>query len=414
MLSELARIGNDKWMRNNEDTHAQEQIEQSSDVEQEDGYGLGHSFDFTNVPNKRIFQQTRRDHDEDESICDDTDFGLFSPNIEKFIHCSKSVQVTQTLDILHAEKRIYAKNNSAQDCEQQSNSGNEGDLMGTHDANDTDDIGADQENKVVTQSLRSYECYECPLKSSKTVFGLSSKHKLRNIPCKKYLSPPFALYDHLQHHHDLNHHAASKIIQLLINIAKNGLILDSNIDLFSHETIQINRQNPTRFKTNCPLTQYGVYGVLKQHQISLCTGRHGLLRDHLCRYHNFAPVCARKFVKAVMNKINKTEQLFDPNEVIIDQNLEITCPFDVNYSGLQTFNINHPVTNTPCSKKLKKFNLQQHLRQHHHLTLDETRRIMREHRNDHNLNITKNEHDVSNKLKRSKTLKRLQSNQPTY
>ncbi|CAF1317104.1 unnamed protein product, partial [Didymodactylos carnosus] len=232
---------------------------------------------------------------------------------------------------------------------------------------DDEDTHEKLDVKLKAQLIRSFKTNKCPL-VSKTVFGICKTHNINNIPCNgRHLSEKFGLINHLQNYHDFNYNSSKKIVKLVM--AANDSAVDTTIDLFSNEN-DISNQNVSKFKANCMLNRYNVYGITQKHKIQLCQGEYFHLKDHLILYHNIRASCATKLVEAVMNKINKTEQIIKPDEIIIQE--KIQCPLHMN--NLELYGINKKsIPNAPCSTILKKFYLQKHLRVGHQLTLKATR-----------------------------------------
>ncbi|CAF0867391.1 unnamed protein product [Didymodactylos carnosus] len=91
-------------------------------------------------------------------------------------------------------------------------------------------------------------------------------------------------------------------------------------------------------------------------------------------------VSARKLVRALFNNLSMNEQIFQPNECIIKQNIPVEsykckCPLirDEVY-GLCADE--HDVTNMPCSRAEKEVLCYQHLQYHHNLSSRAAKKIV--------------------------------------
>lgn len=196
-------------------------------------------------------------------------------------------------------------------------------------------------------------------------------HQVKNLPCRTQKRKiEFNLFSHLRHRHELCSNAAIKIARFVAT-NQNDLQTDSKKDLFYPEE-NIVCPLPSSFESICPLTKYGVYGILEIHKIRLCDGQEHALMHHLITFHNLRRSSATKLIKAIMSKTDYNRTLFKIDEMIDEQT--IACP--MTNANLKLFGILQSVPATPCSTVMKKFGLRQHLRKYHNLQALATRKII--------------------------------------
>ncbi|CAF1606249.1 unnamed protein product [Didymodactylos carnosus] len=133
---------------------------------------------------------------------------------------------------------------------------------------------------------------------------------------------------------------------------------------------------PYNYVGKCPLTRFGVYGIIEEFGIPLCpdesqTSTH-LLRYHLVNVHRMNYECAKKLILALMNKADVNELVFKKDDHVAISNLKYTCPLSSKDSLLFK---DHPlwrncpclIGNEGCIDKLRPNELKKHMRLHHNI-----------------------------------------------
>ncbi|CAF0809651.1 unnamed protein product [Rotaria sordida] len=190
-------------------------------------------------------------------------------------------------------------------------------------------------NKLPTKKstilqLKRYK-YEgcCPLTTR--TYGLDPiKHGIRHFPCTR-VTAPINLYKHLIQYHQLTHSPTMQIVRLLADENEEG-----DIDLFSSQSTSLIATHPTIYRAQCPLNQYGKFGITAEHKIRLCTQpnqpigaplvapKDVCLYDHFVVYHQMKRSCAQRLAEAIVK--NKTEPVFRPDEQLLNDTFYIQCP----------------------------------------------------------------------------------------
>ncbi|CAF0970597.1 unnamed protein product [Adineta steineri] len=192
-----------------------------------------------------------------------------------------------------------------------------------------------QNNKVSTKKLTILQLkrykYDgcCPLTTR--TYGLDPiKHGIRHFPCTR-VTAPINLYKHLIQYHQLTHSPAMQIVRLFADQNEEG-----DIDLFSSKSISLIATHPTVYRAQCPLNQYGKFGIIAEHKIRLCTQpnqpigaplvtpKDVCLYDHFVVYHQMKRSCAQRLAEAIVK--NKTEQVFRPDEQLLNDTFYVECP----------------------------------------------------------------------------------------
>ncbi|UJR23308.1 hypothetical protein I4U23_026323 [Adineta vaga] len=178
--------------------------------------------------------------------------------------------------------------------------------------------------------LKRYK-YEgcCPLTTR--TYGLDpTKHGIRHFPCTR-VTAPINLYKHLIQYHQLTHSPAMQIVRLLADENEEG-----DIDLFSSKSNSLIATHPTVYRAQCPLNQYGKFGITAEHKIRLCTQpnqtigaplvtpKDVCLYDHFVVYHQMKRSCAQRLAEAIVK--NKTEPVFRPDEELLNDTFYVQCP----------------------------------------------------------------------------------------
>ncbi|CAF1558932.1 unnamed protein product [Rotaria magnacalcarata] len=184
--------------------------------------------------------------------------------------------------------------------------------------------------KSTILQLKRYK-YEgcCPLTTR--AYGLDpNKHGIRHFPCTR-VTAPINLYKHLIQYHQLTHSPTMQIVRLLADEKEEG-----DIDLFSSQSTSLIATHPTVYRAQCPLNQYGKFGITAEHKIRLCTQpnqpigaplitpKDVCLYDHFVVYHQMKRSCAQRLAEAIVK--NKTEPVFRPDEQLLNDTFYIQCP----------------------------------------------------------------------------------------
>ncbi|CAF1155334.1 unnamed protein product [Adineta ricciae] len=184
--------------------------------------------------------------------------------------------------------------------------------------------------KSTILQLKRYK-YEgcCPLTTR--TYGLDSqKHGIRHFPCTR-VTAPINLYKHLIQYHQLTHSPAMQIVRLLADDNEEG-----DIDLFSSKANSLIATHPTVYRAKCPLNEYGKFGITAEHKIRLCTQpnqtvgapsvppKDVCLYDHFVVYHQMKRSCAQRLAEAIVK--NKVEQVFRPDEELLNDTFYVQCP----------------------------------------------------------------------------------------
>jgi hypothetical protein len=192
-----------------------------------------------------------------------------------------------------------------------------------------------QNNKIPSKKstiiqLKRYK-YEgcCPLTSR--TYGLDPiKHGIRHFPCTR-VTAPINLYKHLIQYHQLTHSPTMQIVRLLADNNEEG-----DIDLFSSQSTSLIATHPTVYRAQCPLNQYGKFGITADHKIRLCTQpnqpigaplvapKDVCLYDHFVVYHQMKRSCAQRLAEAIVK--NKTEPVFRSDEQLLNETFYVQCP----------------------------------------------------------------------------------------
>jgi len=178
--------------------------------------------------------------------------------------------------------------------------------------------------------LKRYK-YEgcCPLTTR--TYGLDPiKHGIRHFPCTR-ITAPINLYKHLIQYHQLTHSPTMQIVRLLADENEEG-----DIDLFSSQSTSLIATHPTVYRAQCPLNQYGKFGITSEHKIRLCTQpnqpigaplitpKDVCLYDHFVVYHQMKRSCAQRLAEAIVK--NKLEPVFRPDEQLLNETFYVQCP----------------------------------------------------------------------------------------
>lgn len=116
------------------------------------------------------------------------------------------------------------------------------------------------------------------------------------------------------------------------------------------------------FRSQCPLTSHGVYGLTENQNLRLCsseeTKSNVYLVSHLHRYHHLKWVVAYRLAKATLNKLDplKTRVFSSETDVIDDRFDIIPCPL-------------RKMKLANCKRKVSKYGLRKHLIKVHYLKL---------------------------------------------
>jgi hypothetical protein len=139
-----------------------------------------------------------------------------------------------------------------------------------------------------------------------------------------------------------------QIVRLLADDNEEG-----DIDLFSSQAASLIATHPTIYRSQCPLNEYGKYGITASHKIRLCTQpnqpigaplvtpKDVCLYDHFGQYgtwHELWPVlllaavvyhqmkrsCAQRLAEAIVR--NKTDSVFHPDEQLLNETFYVQCP----------------------------------------------------------------------------------------
>lgn len=128
----------------------------------------------------------------------------------------------------------------------------------------------------------------------------------------------------------------------------------------------------------CPLTQLGVFGLKRSHNLErLCTesnNRQRYLYFHLTMYHHLKSSLANKITKAVGNGQDPmTTTIFPPDspDVTVEN---MSCPFD---SKASKFNDKHAIPNTPCTSTMYPHHFKNHLCKVHSISPTNAKLIYR-------------------------------------
>ena len=65
----------------------------------------------------------------------------------------------------------------------------------------------------------------------------------------------------------------------------------------------------------------GVYGILREHRVPLCTGyqsNYSNLQQHLLTHHRLQHRFATRLTQAVMEDVDPTVRIFQTNEIIVE------------------------------------------------------------------------------------------------
>lgn len=140
-----------------------------------------------------------------------------------------------------------------------------------------------------------------------------------------------------------------QIVRLLADENEEG-----DIDLFSSQSASLIATHPTVYRAQCPLNQYGKYGITADHKIRLCTqpnqpigapqitpkdvclydhfgqykSRTTQPSNHFCIvsvvYHQMKRSCAQRLAEAIVK--NKNELVFRPDEQLLNETFYVQCP----------------------------------------------------------------------------------------
>lgn len=147
-------------------------------------------------------------------------------------------------------------------------------------------------------------------------------HGLSNFPCRHVLvggtvthhfTPP--LWQHLTSFHNLNFPSASRILSHLL---LHGYSIPSE-QLFPNDhrrTVLRTTPRYTLMKV-CPLTRYGVYGIVYEHGARLCSGYtlNTNIYTHLISFHQMTDQAALSLSRAIA--FHEKNFQFHPNDVIV-------------------------------------------------------------------------------------------------
>jgi hypothetical protein len=168
---------------------------------------------------------------------------------------------------------------------------------------------------------------------------------------------------------------------------------EHDIDLFSSQLNSLVATHPTVYRAQCPLNQYGKFGITAEHKIRLCTqpnqpigspittAKDVCLYDHFGRYtddlrlinpsnvsfffsvvyHQMKRSCAQRLAEAIVK--NRSGPIFRTDEKILNETFYVECP------------LRHPKAicwKSPISTR----HMGQHLSGIHKLTPSERRQIM--------------------------------------
>ena len=128
----------------------------------------------------------------------------------------------------------------------------------------------------------------------------------------------------------------------------------------------------------CPLTQFGVFGLKRSHNLPrLCsdsTNRRRYLYFHLANYHRLQSSIANKIAKAVhMGQDPLKTQIFpqDSTDITVKS---MPCPFD---STARKFNEENAIPNTPCTSSMFADYFKTHLCKVHSISSTNAKLIYR-------------------------------------
>jgi hypothetical protein len=135
----------------------------------------------------------------------------------------------------------------------------------------------------------------------------------------------------------------------------------------------------------CPLIYDGAFGLTKaKHSIQLCPLDRAMKRNllsHFKQAHKLKGIHARRLYQAVRNGLDpKTTKLFSENEIVVDYDRFIPCPFSSSVIHLIGCcpQFSH---NIPCQTEfVDDVNLKLHLRQHHRIPSGKAIKIMKSYR----------------------------------
>jgi hypothetical protein len=138
--------------------------------------------------------------------------------------------------------------------------------------------------------------------------------------------------------------------------------------------------DPRTIRALCPLTFDGAFGLTKdKHAIQVCPVRNRGRRliTHFKECHKLTHVHALRVCQAVVNELDpRTTNLFGINEVVIDHDRFVACPFTNNMIGL----IGCCPTKSrfiPCpSPPMLDNRLKNHLRLYHQITARDTESVL--------------------------------------
>lgn len=143
--------------------------------------------------------------------------------------------------------------------------------------------------------------------------------------------------------------------------------MDHSEEMIEHETKR--ESNLITIRDLCPLTEYGIYGLNKSHNLShLCSKTNNqprYLYSHFTRTHCIKSSIAYQLVKAVRNGSDRIKTKIFPQDNTSVSIEDIQCPFDKNSIR---FNKNNSIPNTPCYSKLVYHGFRNHLRTVHCIT----------------------------------------------
>ena len=145
----------------------------------------------------------------------------------------------------------------------------------------------------------------------------------------------------------------------------------------------------------CPLTQLGVFGLKRSHNLQrLCskaTNRRRYLYVHLTTYHRLKSSLANKITKAIRTGQDPMKtQIFPENSTDIIEG-DVSCPFD----GTATkFNKENSIPNTPCTSSMFRHYLKTHLCRVHSITPMNAKLICRAMRNSGTISHVQFEEDL--------------------
>ena len=134
------------------------------------------------------------------------------------------------------------------------------------------------------------------------------------------------------------------------------------------------RDEMQRCRGQCPLTEFGAFGLTKAHGVRLCTEERTkpslVLLSHFHRYHHLNWALAAKLTKLMNQNFDPWKtRLFEANVDPIDPRFRpIPCPMNdiEHYHRKEAF----------CHRKFHRESMKQHLINFHHLSLATANKVM--------------------------------------